>query len=101
MLHYSSPTIDSLVSRLQRYTPRDAIELQQIGYVFSPLKLIAKPAWYLIRSYLLKQGYRDGVAGLIYAVFYAYYFFLQRAIVWENTCSGKRSNTERLKSGAA
>jgi len=85
MLHYTCPTIDSLVSRLQRYTPQDAIELQEIGYVFSPFKLLAKPALYLIRSYLWKQGFRDGVPGLIFAVFYAYYFFLARARVWENT----------------
>lgn len=89
MLHYTSPTIDSLVSRLQRYPALDAIELQRAGHVFSPFKLIAQPAWLFFRSYLLKQGFRDGLPGLIYALHATYYAFLVRARVWENLRSLK------------
>ena len=89
ILHYTSPTIDALLSRLERYSRQDARELEAIGYVFSPLKLIAKPVWFFIDSYFLKQGFRDGTPGLIYAVYFAFYFFVGRARFWENNRSGK------------
>jgi glycosyltransferase involved in cell wall biosynthesis len=89
MLHYTSPTIDSLVSRLLRYTPQDAIELPLAGHVFSPLKLVGQPIWFFLRSYVLRGGFRDGIPGLIHTMHAAYYAFLVRARVWENTRSGK------------
>ena len=89
--HYTSPTIDALLSRLQRYTRQDALILQNIDYRFSALKLLGQPTWSFFRAYILKQGFRDGIPGLIYAVYYAFYFFLVRARFWENARSEKLS----------
>jgi glycosyltransferase involved in cell wall biosynthesis len=89
ILHYTSPTIEALLSRLQRYTRQEAIQLDALGYAFSPLKLVAKPVWFFIDSYFLRQGFRDGTPGLIYAVYYAFYFFIGRARFWENKHSEK------------
>jgi hypothetical protein len=36
-----------------------------------------------LRTYLFKQGFRDGVPGLIIAMFTAYGVFLKYAKVWE------------------
>jgi hypothetical protein len=36
-----------------------------------------------VRMYLFKQGFRDGVQGLIIAMFTAYSVFLKYAKVWE------------------
>lgn len=36
-----------------------------------------------LRSYILKQGFRDGVPGMIIAIFTAYGVFLKKAKIWE------------------
>jgi hypothetical protein len=38
-----------------------------------------------IRTYLIKQGFRDGVPGLIIAIFTAYSVFLKYAKIWEKS----------------
>jgi hypothetical protein len=44
-----------------------------------------------LRSFVFKQGFRDGMPGLIIAVFAAYSVFLKYAKVWE------RNNSEKEK----
>lgn len=83
ILHYSSPSIDSLIARVLKYTPQDALELRRIGYKFSVVKLISYSLLYFFRSYIVKRGFLDGVVGLIYAVHMSYYYFMARARVWE------------------
>jgi glycosyltransferase involved in cell wall biosynthesis len=47
------------------------------------LSLLVNPPLTFFRSYVLKQGFRDGVPGLVIASFAAYYVFLKQAKLWE------------------
>jgi hypothetical protein len=47
------------------------------------LDLFILPMAAFIRTFLFKQGFRDGVQGLIIAMFTAYSVFLKYAKVWE------------------
>ncbi|MBI3951747.1 MAG: glycosyltransferase family 2 protein [Acidobacteria bacterium] len=47
------------------------------------LSLLLKPPLTFLRSYILKQGFRDGIPGLVIASFAAYYVFLKQAKLWE------------------
>jgi glycosyltransferase involved in cell wall biosynthesis len=100
VLHYAVPTIASMLSRLQRYTPQEAIALQRAGHIFSPLKLVGAPAWLFLRSYVLKGGFRDGIPGLIYAAHSAYYAFLARACVWEAARPGTPAKAKPAPAGS-
>jgi len=45
--------------------------------------LLLRPLVVLFKTYVLKQGYRDGVRGLIVCVFASMYTFTKYAKVWE------------------
>jgi hypothetical protein len=42
-----------------------------------------RPLGRFLRNYWLKQGFRDGIPGLIMAVSYAYGVFVREAKLWE------------------
>jgi hypothetical protein len=42
-----------------------------------------RPLGRFLRNYVLKQGFRDGIPGLIMAVSYAYSVFVREAKLWE------------------
>lgn len=53
------------------------------GKRYSLLKLIFKPPFKFIETYFSKQGFLDGIPGLIIAVSASYSIFLRQAKLWE------------------
>lgn len=68
---------------LGRYTTLAAQEEAQRGRKATLARLLLQPALTFLRSYILRQGFRDGTPGLIIAGFAAYYVFLKYAKLWE------------------
>jgi len=67
----------------ERYAPLGARQMFEAGRRTSPLKIgTAAPAAFL-RSYVLKGGFRDGLAGLSIASFAAHHAFLKHLLLWE------------------
>jgi len=67
----------------ERYAPLGARQMFAAGRRTSPLKIAtAAPAAFL-RSYILKGGLRDGLAGLSIASFAAHHAFLKHLLLWE------------------
>jgi glycosyltransferase involved in cell wall biosynthesis len=67
----------------ERYAPLAARQMFEQGRRTSPFKIAtASPAAFL-RSYLLKGGFRDGLAGLAIARFAAHHAFLKNLLLWE------------------
>jgi glycosyltransferase involved in cell wall biosynthesis len=67
----------------ERYAPLAAQQMFEEGRRTSHLKIAtAAPAAFL-RSYLLKGGFRDGLAGLSIAGFAAHHAFLKHLMLWE------------------
>jgi glycosyltransferase involved in cell wall biosynthesis len=67
----------------ERYAPLAAQQMFEEGRRTSHIKIAtAAPAAFL-RSYLLKGGFRDGLAGISIASFAAHHAFLKHLMLWE------------------
>ncbi|MDQ3011180.1 MAG: glycosyltransferase family 2 protein [Acidobacteriota bacterium] len=82
-LHYTTQSLSEYHQRADRYTTLAAEYLHKQGKRVRAIDLLILPAAAFIRTYLLKQGFRDGVPGLVVAIFTAYGVFLKYAKVWE------------------
>jgi glycosyltransferase involved in cell wall biosynthesis len=81
--HYSYQGISDVIKRLDRYTELAALDLWDQGQPFRRTALVMRPLGRFLRNYGLKQGFRDGIPGLIMAVSYAYSVFVREAKLWE------------------
>jgi (heptosyl)LPS beta-1,4-glucosyltransferase len=84
LLHYTKRSLSEHHRVLDSYTTLAAAHHFQQGRRVSALDLFILPIAAFIRTYLLKQGFRDGVPGLIIATQTAYSVFLKFAKVWEH-----------------
>ncbi|HVF49650.1 MAG TPA: glycosyltransferase family 2 protein [Pyrinomonadaceae bacterium] len=67
----------------ERYAPLAARQMFERGRRTTPMRLaLAAPAAFT-RSYLLKAGFRDGLAGFSIAAFAAHHAFLKHLLLWE------------------
>ena len=83
LLHYSIDSINEHVRVTNRYTDLAAEELQARNRRASLIDLIVLPPITFIKSYIVKQGFRDGLPGFCIASFAAYYVFIKYAKLWE------------------
>jgi glycosyltransferase involved in cell wall biosynthesis len=67
----------------ERYAPLAARQMFEQGRRTSPLKIAAASPSAFFRSYVLKGGFRDGLAGLAIARFAAHHAFLKNLLLWE------------------
>jgi len=90
--------IEILDGELRHYTKRNLTEHQEVLNSYSSLaadyldrngrtikgpELIGVPLAVFFRTFILKQGFRDGIPGLIISMFTAYSVFLKYAKLWE------------------
>ena len=67
----------------ERYAPLGARQMLNDGKRTSPLRIaLAGPAAFL-RSFVLKGGFRDGLAGFTIARFAAHHDFLKHSLLWQ------------------
>jgi len=83
--HYSYRRVGEIIERLNRYADLAAQDRYDQGPPFHVWSLVTRPLGRFLRNYLLKQGFRDGIPGLIMAVSYAYAVFVREAKLWEMT----------------
>jgi glycosyltransferase involved in cell wall biosynthesis len=83
LLHYTVEGLSEHHERLDRYTTLAAEALAARGARPSLARAVAQPVATFLKSYLLRQGFRDGAAGLAIAGFAAYYVFLRQMKLWE------------------
>lgn len=86
-LHYTKRNLSEHHHVLDSYTTLAAEHLFTQGKKVRAIDLFVVPIAAFIRTYLVKQGFRDGVQGLIIAMFTAYSVFLKFAKVWEKARS--------------
>jgi hypothetical protein len=67
----------------ERYAPLGAQQMFADGRRTSGLKIATAAPAAFMRSYLLKGGFRDGLAGLTIAGFAAHHAFLKQILLWE------------------
>jgi glycosyltransferase involved in cell wall biosynthesis len=74
----------------ERYAPLAALQMFEQGRKTSALRIAAAGPAAFVRSYLLKGGFRDGLAGFSIATFAAHHAFLKHLMLWEK----QKSNDE-------
>ncbi len=67
----------------ERYAPLAARQMFEAGRRTSPVAIAAAAPAAFLRSYILKGGFRDGLAGLSIASFAAHHAFLKNLMLWE------------------
>lgn len=79
LLHYTCQSLSEHMRTMNGYTTLAAEEIaarrQRAGYG----DLLFKPPWTFFKTYVLQQGFRDGVEGLAIAYMAALYTFLKYA----------------------
>ncbi len=80
IVHYSYRDIDDVLEKLNRYSRGAALDLRVRGGSSSLTKALMKGFWSFIRTYFIKQGFRDGRMGLVLAIYNSqttYYKYLR------------------------
>jgi len=67
----------------ERYAPLAARQMFEAGRRTTPLRVALAAPSAFARSYVLKGGFRDGLAGLAIARFAAHHAFLKHLMLWE------------------
>ncbi len=81
--HYSMPTIQAHVKKMMRYTTLGAKEKLKVRSRVTPLDLAGSHLMTIVRTYVLRGGCRDGLHGVIVALFAGMHTFVKYAKVWE------------------
>jgi glycosyltransferase involved in cell wall biosynthesis len=81
ILHFSYRDVADHVATINRFSSVAALEQEPTA--FTPLKMVANPAWRFFNFYFLRGGFRDGGRGLYAATTAAFYVFLKYAKLYE------------------
>ena len=80
IVHYSYRDMDDVMEKLNRYSRGAAIDLQRLGRSGSLGRALGSGLWAFVRTYFVRQGFRDGRMGLVLALYNAqttYYKYLR------------------------
>lgn len=83
--HYTERRIQDHFKKFGLYTTLAAQEKAKKVRTVSWIDLVLRPLVVFGKTYLLKQGFRDGVQGLIVCVFASMYTFVKYAKLWDAT----------------
>lgn len=78
----------------ERYAPLAALQMFEEGRHTSPFKIATAAPSAFVSSFVLKGGWRDGLAGLSIASFAAHHAFLKHLMLWERQTEGGRSRRQ-------
>jgi glycosyltransferase involved in cell wall biosynthesis len=83
--HYTERRIQDHFRKFGLYTTLAAREKAKRVRTVRWIDLVFRPLVVLVKTYVVKQGFRDGVRGLIVCVFASMYTFVKYAKVWDAT----------------
>ena len=83
LIHYSERKISDHFPKLNNYSNLAAAQRVQTCKKVHGYDLFFRPLINFFQIYFRKQGFRDGIPGLIQAVFKSLYTFVKYAKVWE------------------
>ncbi len=64
--HHTLADMTTFLRKIDRYTSLEASQLAERGVPARPGDLILRPAWTFAKLYLGRQGFRDGLEGLLF-----------------------------------
>jgi (heptosyl)LPS beta-1,4-glucosyltransferase len=83
--HFTERRIRDHFRKFGLYTTLAAQEKGKTVHTVHARDLLFRPLVVFVKSYMLKQGFRDGVRGLIVCVFASMYTFVKYAKLWDLT----------------
>ena len=83
--HFTYRSMDEQIRRLHAHASVAAMEEAKRGRTARVKDLLVRPLVRMAKFYLIKRGYREGVAGVIVMVMEGFYTFLKYAKLWELT----------------
>lgn len=83
MDHDSMPTVREHVRKMKRYTTLGAQEKLKTRSRVTVLEIAGHHIGTILKTYVLRGGYRDGVHGVIVALFAGMHTFVKYAKAWE------------------
>ena len=83
MEHYPFKSLSHNLRKLDDYTTLSASQMMAKGKTQILLKLLFSPILGFFKTYILKQGFRDGIPGLILSGVHSFYIFTKYAKYWE------------------
>lgn len=84
LLHYNFETVSQfLYKHVELYAPNEADVLVKDGYKLAFIDAIRMPAAEFLSRFFARQGYKDGLHGLVLSSFLAFYHLVIFAKIWE------------------
>jgi len=84
LIHYPVLDLHRVLTRIIRYASTQAREKYEKGETFEFGRAFVEPLQEFYRSFVLRQGYRDGVAGLVFGMLWHFlYPLLINLYLWE------------------
>lgn len=84
IIHYNFETIQQFLHKhLNIYAPNEAKDLTRNKYEFNYLDAIRFPSKEFLSRFFAREGYKDGLHGLMLCLFMAFYHFVIFAYLWE------------------
>lgn len=83
LIHMPHQSVREFISEVDTYSTLRADELKEEGKKTSVFEVICYPIGKFFLNYLLKQGYKDGVPGFIYAMIMSFHSFLVRGKLYQ------------------
>jgi glycosyltransferase involved in cell wall biosynthesis len=83
LIHEAFRGLDERLPKVNRYTDLAAGETLMKRHVVRRYDFVARPLAVFLKLYVVKQGYRDGVVGFIYAGLNSFAAFAKYAKMWE------------------
>lgn len=83
LIHYTFRSFDQYMVKFNRYTDWAAKDRAKKTRRVGIRHLLGRPAFRFFKQYFIKQGFRDGRAGLIVCGMAAFSVFLKYAKLWE------------------
>ncbi len=90
--HYPFETLSHNLRKLDEYTTLSASQMMEKEKKGILPKLLFSPFMGFVKTYIIKQGFRDGIPGLILSGIHSFYVFTKYAKYWE--LRNKPRNTE-------
>jgi len=97
LLHYVYRNLSHQLQTVDSFSSITAAGLDADGERFSPARLVLRPIFKFIGTYVIKRGFLDGLPGFIISVASSFYVFLRYAKLWELQQRGEDGYSKRKR----
>lgn len=83
LIHIPHPNVAHFLDDINTYSTINAAHFFHEGKRVSGWQIVAYPVGKFIQNYILRQGFMDGMPGIIIALMMSFHSFLTRAKLWQ------------------